>query len=145
MLSHTHSFSSVLTLNIFHRKMNFSHIVSQLSTTKASINKSVLSPRLLYGETTQGFMTADYKPKRTTSEAFSRENQSAAQIRLLLSVSSGCQLLSSVLRDYTPANVMRCVSLSFSTRRLWRPWYLLRQLVLGSRKSVKPGTTGGLR
>ena len=64
--------------------MNSLPLVSQLSTPKEHIDQSVLSPRLLYGETTQGFMTADFKPARMTVEPFFRDDQSAAQIRLLL-------------------------------------------------------------
>jgi hypothetical protein len=43
-----------------------------------------LSPRLLYGETVQGFMTAEFKRGETLVEKFSHRDQSASQIRLLL-------------------------------------------------------------
>ena len=43
-----------------------------------------LSPRLLYGETIQGFMTAEFKQAKTLVEKFSHRDQSASQIRLLL-------------------------------------------------------------
>jgi hypothetical protein len=75
---------SVLTSLIACRKMNSSRLVSGLSTPKMHTDQSVLSPRLLHGETTQGFMTADFKPARAASEPFSHDHQSARQIRLLL-------------------------------------------------------------
>ncbi|KAH8977868.1 hypothetical protein EDB86DRAFT_3091364 [Lactarius hatsudake] len=64
--------------------MNSSHLVSQLSPPSMHIEPSILSPRLLYGETTQGFMTADFRPARVTVEPFVHDNQSASQIRPLL-------------------------------------------------------------
>ncbi|KAH9039451.1 hypothetical protein EDB83DRAFT_2411806, partial [Lactarius deliciosus] len=64
--------------------MNSSHLVSQLSPPNMHIEPSILSPRLLYGETTQGFMTADLRPARATVEPFVHDNQSASQIRSLL-------------------------------------------------------------
>ncbi len=64
--------------------MNSSRLVSQLSPPKMHIDPSVLTPRLLYGEKTQGFMTADFRPARATAESFSHDRQSAAQIGLLL-------------------------------------------------------------
>ena len=77
-------FPSVLTSITAHRKLNSSHLVSQLPIPKVHIDQSVLSPRLLYGETTQGFVTTNFKSARATYEQFSRDDQSAAQIRLLL-------------------------------------------------------------
>ena len=64
--------------------MYSSRLVSQPSPPNVHVDKSVLSPRLLYGETTQGFMTADFKPARAVVESFSHDHQGAAQIRLLL-------------------------------------------------------------
>jgi hypothetical protein len=43
-----------------------------------------LSPRLLYGETAQGFMTAEFKQAEILVDKFNRRDQSASQIRLLL-------------------------------------------------------------
>ncbi|KAI9450278.1 hypothetical protein BJY52DRAFT_1215556, partial [Lactarius psammicola] len=63
--------------------MNSSRLVGQLSPPKMHVNQSVLSPRLLYGETTQGFMTADFRLGRPTVEPFSHDHQSAYQIGLL--------------------------------------------------------------
>ena len=86
MLSQLPTFTSdaALTSTIAHHKMNSSRLVSGQSTPKKHLDQSVLSPRLLHGETTQGFMTADFKPARATSEPFSHDYQSARQIRLLL-------------------------------------------------------------
>ncbi len=72
-----------IDLNHRSSKMNSSRLVSQPSPPNTYIDPSVLSPRLLYGETTQGFMTADFRPARTTFEPFSHNRQSASQIRLL--------------------------------------------------------------
>jgi hypothetical protein len=73
---------AVLTSIIAHRQMNSSRLVGQLSP-KIHIKPSVLPPRLLHGETTQGFMTGEFKPAKATSEPFSHDYQSARQIRLL--------------------------------------------------------------
>ena len=43
-----------------------------------------LSPRLLHGETTQGFMTAEFKQAKTLVEKFVHSDLSASQVRLLL-------------------------------------------------------------
>ena len=80
----TFTSGAALTSIFAHRKMNSLHLVSGLPSLKKHLNQSVLSPRLLHGETTQGFMTADFKPARATSERFSHDHQSAHQIRLLL-------------------------------------------------------------
>jgi hypothetical protein len=84
MLSEIRFIPSVLTSIIAHLEINSSHLVNQVSTPKMHIDQSVLSPRLLHGETTQGFMTANFWPGRATSEPFAYDNQSARQIRLLL-------------------------------------------------------------
>ncbi|KAH9031719.1 hypothetical protein EDB84DRAFT_1578728 [Lactarius hengduanensis] len=64
--------------------MNSSRLVSQLSPPDMHIEPRILSPRLLYGETTQGFMTADFRPARATVEPFVHDHQSASQIRTFL-------------------------------------------------------------
>ena len=48
------------------------------------IDDKDLSPRLLYGETMQGFMTAEFKQAKTLVENFDYSNLSALQIRLFL-------------------------------------------------------------
>jgi hypothetical protein len=45
---------------------------------------TILSPKLLCGETIQGFMTAEFKEERMLVEHFSRDHQGIRQIRLLL-------------------------------------------------------------
>jgi hypothetical protein len=64
--------------------MNSSRLIDQPLRSNMDIDPSTFSPKLLYGETTQGFMTAQFRPARSTVERFSRDHQSAAQIRLLL-------------------------------------------------------------
>ncbi|KAH9023376.1 hypothetical protein EDB85DRAFT_2184321 [Lactarius pseudohatsudake] len=64
--------------------INSSHLVNQLSPPNMRIAPSILSPRLLYGETTQGFMIADIQSARVTVEPFVHDYQSASQIRTLL-------------------------------------------------------------
>jgi hypothetical protein len=66
------------------RKMNSSRLVSQPLPSNMHMDPSTFSPKLLYGETTQGFMTAHFRPARSTVEKFSHDHQSASQIRLLL-------------------------------------------------------------
>ena len=80
----TYAYPPVLTSIIVRCKMSSSRLVSERSPPKIYIDPSVLSPRLLYGETTQGFMTAHFRPVRATVERFSYDHQSASQIRLLL-------------------------------------------------------------
>ena len=72
---------AVLTSITVHHKMNSSRLVSGLSTPKKHLDQRVLSPRLLHGETTQGFMTTNF---RTTFEYFSHDHMSASQIHQLL-------------------------------------------------------------
>jgi hypothetical protein len=76
--------SPVLTSIVVRCKLSSSILVSQPLPPKVHIDPDMLSPRLLYGEKTQGFMTAHFRPVRTTGEHFSRDRQSASQIRLLL-------------------------------------------------------------
>ena len=80
----THAYSLVLTSIIVRCKLSSSRLVSERPPPKIHIDPSVLTPRLLYGETTQGFMTAHFRPVRATVERFSHDHQSASQIRLLL-------------------------------------------------------------
>jgi hypothetical protein len=64
--------------------MDSSLIVNHPPQPKMRIDPEVLAPRLLHGETMQGFMTAKYKPAETLVETIYRDHQSASQIRLLL-------------------------------------------------------------
>jgi hypothetical protein len=59
-------------------------IANQPPPPKMHIDPKVLAPKLLHGETKQGFMTAKFKPAKTLVEKISRDHQSASQIRLLL-------------------------------------------------------------
>ncbi|KAI9460718.1 hypothetical protein F5148DRAFT_1377366 [Russula earlei] len=52
--------------------------------SKSHVDPKILSPRLLHGESNQGFMTANFKQAKTLSEPFSNAHQSASQIRLRL-------------------------------------------------------------
>lgn len=45
---------------------------------------TILSPKLLCGETTQGFMTAEFKEAEMSVDRFSRDHQDVPQIRLFL-------------------------------------------------------------
>jgi hypothetical protein len=64
--------------------MNSPCLVSEPLPPNLHMDPSTFSPKLLYGETMQGFMTAHFLPARSTVENFSHDHQSAAQIRLLL-------------------------------------------------------------
>jgi len=59
-------------------------LVSQLPRPGIHVDHENLYPRLLYGETVQGFMTAEFKQAGAVVEKFHRRDQSAPQIRLLL-------------------------------------------------------------
>ena len=65
-------------------KMNSSCLANQPLPPNMHIDPSISSPKLLYGESMQGFMTANFRPARATVEPFSHDHQSAPQIRLLL-------------------------------------------------------------
>jgi hypothetical protein len=112
--------------------MNSARLVNQPSPPKMHIDPSVLSPRLLYGETMQGFMTAHFRPARSTVERFSHDHQSASQIRLLLWVSSGCHSLSFSLRELfcSEDDVVLCLSENLEDKALKT---LMRTMNLGTR------------
>ncbi|KAI9443992.1 hypothetical protein H4582DRAFT_2095349 [Lactarius indigo] len=92
--------------------MNSSRLVNQPPPPNMHIDPSILSPRLLYGETTQGFMTADFRPARATVEPFTLDHQSASQIRLLFE-DDAVLCLSETLEDKAVKTLMR---LGLSTR-----------------------------
>ena len=52
--------------------------------SRVHVDPKNLSPRLLYGETIQGFMTAKFNQAETLVENFDHSDLSASQIRLLL-------------------------------------------------------------
>ena len=66
------------------RKMDTPLLVNGQPPPRIHIDQKELSPRLLYGETMQGFMTAEFKQAKTLVNRFLHHDQSAAQIRLLL-------------------------------------------------------------
>jgi hypothetical protein len=59
-------------------------LVDQRPPPGIHVDRKNLSPRLLYGEAVQGFMTAEFKQAETLVEKFFRPDQTDAQIRLLL-------------------------------------------------------------
>ena len=63
--------------------MNSPLLVNQ-PTHGVHFDPTILSPKLLFGETIQGFMTAEFKEAKVLVDHFSRDHQSAQQIRLLL-------------------------------------------------------------
>ncbi|KAH9959519.1 hypothetical protein BJV74DRAFT_984284 [Russula compacta] len=64
--------------------MNSPLLVRRPPPPKMHLDPKILSPRLLHGESMQGFMTAKYKQGKTLVEPFTHDHQSASQIRLLL-------------------------------------------------------------
>ncbi|KAI9455154.1 hypothetical protein BJY52DRAFT_1122135, partial [Lactarius psammicola] len=92
--------------------MNSSHLVNQPPPPDMHIDPSVLSPRLLCGEITQGFMTANYQQAKTTVEPFSHDDQSASQIRQLFE-GDVVLSLSDTLEDKA---LMTLMGLGLSTR-----------------------------
>jgi hypothetical protein len=59
-------------------------LVDQLPRPGIRVDIKNLSPRLLYGETVQGFMTAEFKQAETLVEKFAHRDLSDSQVRLLL-------------------------------------------------------------
>jgi hypothetical protein len=63
--------------------MDSQFLVNQRPPPGIHVDRENLSPRLLYGETVQGFMTAEFK-QETLVEKFVHRDYSPSQIRLLL-------------------------------------------------------------
>jgi hypothetical protein len=59
-------------------------LVDQRPPPRVHFDHKNLSPRLLYGETVQGFMTAEFKQAETLVEKFVHRDLSDSQVRLLL-------------------------------------------------------------
>jgi hypothetical protein len=59
-------------------------LVHQRPLPKIHVDHPDLSPRLLCGETMQGFMTAKFKKAETLVDNFLHRDLSASQMRLLL-------------------------------------------------------------
>ena len=51
---------------------------------KVHFDPTILSPKLLCGETKQGFMTAEFKEEKILIDPFSHDHQGIQQVRLLL-------------------------------------------------------------
>ena len=64
--------------------MNSRYIVPYECPPDCPVDPAVLSPRLLPGETTQGFWTASYIPRQTRSEAFDELTFSKVSLKQLL-------------------------------------------------------------
>ncbi|KAI0247518.1 hypothetical protein BJV78DRAFT_1380231 [Lactifluus subvellereus] len=69
------------------------------------LDPKILSPRLLHGETVQGFMTANFRQEEGSVERFAYDHQSASQIPLL-SEDDAAWCLSETLDDNTLENFM---------------------------------------
>jgi hypothetical protein len=65
-------------------KMHFRRISQNTSPPDCPVDPAVLVPRLLAGETAQGFLTAAYIPPLAETEEFSRQSFSRMSLKLLL-------------------------------------------------------------
>ncbi|KAI9437933.1 hypothetical protein BJY52DRAFT_1229957 [Lactarius psammicola] len=104
--------------NVIARKgftMNSSRLVNQPSPPNVHIDPGVLSPRLLYGEKTQGIMTADFRPARTVVEPFSYDHLSASQIGLIFK-GDAVLCLSSTLDDKALKKLMHMGLITWFTK-----------------------------
>ncbi|KAF8270139.1 hypothetical protein EI94DRAFT_1572222, partial [Lactarius quietus] len=101
--------------------MNSSRLVNQPPPPKMHIDPNILSPRLLYGETMQGFMTANFRPARSTVERFHRDHQSASQIRLLFE-DDIVLCLSKSLEDKALKTLMRTMNLGTRFPKEYEAW-----------------------
>jgi hypothetical protein len=73
-----------IDLNSSRRKMASPLLAHQQPSPNIHVDHKNLSPRLLYGETIQGVMTAEFKQAETLVEKFDYRDLGAPQIRLLL-------------------------------------------------------------
>lgn len=64
--------------------MTSPHLIAPPTQPNVQVDASLLSPRLLCGEKTQGFMTTNSLSVKVSVEHFFRDHQSAPQIRYLL-------------------------------------------------------------
>jgi hypothetical protein len=60
------------------------------SPSDCPVDPSVLAPRLLPGETTQGFLTASFIPRQTLSKAFDELSFNRVSLKKLLCVKIKC-------------------------------------------------------
>jgi hypothetical protein len=64
--------------------MNSSYILPSECSSDCPVDPAALAPRLLPGETTQGFLTASYIQPQTRSEAFDELTLSRVSFKKLL-------------------------------------------------------------
>ena len=69
-------------------QMGFPFISHHKTPPECPVDPSVLSPRLLRGETSQGILTASYIPRRIQSKVFDRQSFSETSLKQLLYVHS---------------------------------------------------------
>jgi hypothetical protein len=64
--------------------MNSRHILPFECSPDCPVDPAALAPRLLPGETKQGFLTASYVPRQTHSDAFDELTLSRVSLKRLL-------------------------------------------------------------
>jgi hypothetical protein len=65
-------------------KINFRHITRNKNPLDGSVDQATLVPRLLPGETVQGFLTAAYMPQHVHTELFNSQSFSRLSLQQLL-------------------------------------------------------------
>jgi len=64
--------------------MHFHHISHDTTSPDLPVDPAALRPRLLPGETAQGFLTGSYVPQRTHIEEFRNKSSSEIALKQLL-------------------------------------------------------------
>jgi hypothetical protein len=64
--------------------MHFRHIPRNINPPDGSVDPAILVPRLLPGETVQGFLTAAYIPQQVHTDVFNRQSFSRVSLQQLL-------------------------------------------------------------
>lgn len=64
--------------------MHFRHMPHQTALLYGSVDPEIIVPRLLPGETVQGFLTATYLPQRVDTEEFKVQSFSRVSLQQLL-------------------------------------------------------------
>lgn len=64
--------------------MNFRYIPCNINPLDVSVDPAILVPRLLPGETAQGFLTAAYIPQHVHTDVFDRQSFSQVSLQQLL-------------------------------------------------------------
>jgi hypothetical protein len=65
-------------------KIHFRHVTRNKNPPGRSVDPAILVPRLLPGETVQGFLTAAYRPQRVHTELFNRQSFNRLSLQQLL-------------------------------------------------------------